>query len=262
MHALQSDRPGPQFLFSVEDTERRRLLRAFGDLPVFETASGATIELLLSRAEFRSYAPHELLVVEGAAPEHFFVLLSGAVRAILRHPDGLEFTPVIFRAPAQFADLAGLSGAPGYGSSLEAVIGSVAVAVPIADLRRALDTDHGLCRKWLDSVVRQFSEGIACRRQQFFEDGSDRAAQLLLSYAEAVCDEAAGEGWVEFPLSYAGIAKHLGCTRRNAIRIMKDLEERGLVRGDEAGWWLDRAKLREPLRAGGVTLVHPLRSVR
>ncbi|MBK7860208.1 MAG: Crp/Fnr family transcriptional regulator [Archangiaceae bacterium] len=259
MQEPPSDRPGPRFLYPADEAERRRQLIAFGNLPVLETASAATVELLLSRAEFKSYARGQVLVSVGDAPRHFFVLLSGAVRAMLRQADGLEFTPVIFRAPVQFADLAGLAGAPGYGSSLEAISAAIAVAVPIADLRQALDSDHALCRKWLDSVVHQFSEAIQVRREQFFDDGTARAARLLLSFAEATSEaDAETERWVPFALSYAGIAKQLGCTRRNAIRVMKELEARGLVQGTEGGWLLDRVGLRSPLEHG-VMLVHPLR---
>jgi CRP-like cAMP-binding protein len=245
---------GPWFEPSIDAGEHRRWTTALAHLPILDDADGATVERMIASATFKRYRPGDVVVREGDPAVAFFALLDGAVRAVLQHPSGLEFTPVIFRAPAQFAELAGLSGTGRYGSHLEALTPAVAAAIPIAVLQRALDDDHRLCRRWLDSVVRQFSESIRCRRQQFFGDFMERAAHLLLSYVEATHADA--QDAIDFDLSYAAIARQLGCTRRNAIRVMQELESRELVRPQTTGWTVDLARLRSYLSRAS-TFVHP-----
>jgi CRP/FNR family transcriptional regulator, dissimilatory nitrate respiration regulator len=249
---------GPTFDLRIDPSDQRRWVSAFANLPILEEADARTVERMTSEAAFKLYDPGDPVVREGAPAEHFYALLDGAVRAVLRHPSGLEFTPVIFRAPAQFADLAGLSGTGGYGSDLEALTPAIAAAVPIPVLKRALDEDHRLCRRWLDSVVHQFAESIRCRRQQFFGDFTERAVHLLLSWVDAIRDGVPPEHSIEFSLSYAAIARQLGCTRRNAIRVMRELESRDLIRPRAEGWTVDLARLRSFL-APSSTFVHPQR---
>lgn len=255
---MSEQHDGPTFAPDIDDTERRRWVMALANLPILGDASSRTVERMIASATFKRFAPGQLVVREGEPAEHFYALLDGAVRAVLAHSCGLEFTPVIFRAPAQFAELAGLSGTGRYGSHLEAIAPSIAAAIPIAVLKEALDDDHRLCRRWLDSVVHQFSESIRCRRQQFFGDFMERAVHLLLSYVEAIhgADEASQP--IAVDLSYGAIAKQLGCTRRNAIRVMRELESKQLIRGAEEGWSIDLARLRAFL-APTSTFVHPQR---
>jgi CRP-like cAMP-binding protein len=89
-------------------------------------------------------------------------------------------------------------------------------------------------------VVHQFSSSIRARRQQFFGDGVERAAQMLLSFAEATDAEAS-----PFRLSFATLARQLGCSRRNAIRIIAELEARKLIVPVDDAWQLDVVRLRQ-----------------
>jgi CRP-like cAMP-binding protein len=217
--------------------DARRWFNQFANLPIFERASGQTLEKLIAAARFAVFEPGRRVVTQDGEGTSFFVLLEGAVR-VFQSNRSVEFTSKILRAPIHFADIATLSGTRRYSASIEALTACRVAEISHTVLEEVLDADGPLCKDWLRAVSRAHLDTIQAHSKDVFGGVKARIATILLSYADVFGTPAEGGQRVDFPLSYATLSKQLGCSRRTAIRAMQELEAKGLARLTPEGWLL------------------------
>lgn len=241
---------GPSFDAECAE-DRQRWVNRLANMPILEAAATGTVEAILAAAEFRTLPPGAILTREGAPADDMFFLLEGVVRVFQRGPDGTEYTPKLFRAPAHAADLAGLARSPTYRSSTEALTRCAAAFTPFPVIAEALARDHHLALAWLRSVARQHLLTIDHDRQSMFGGLPARIANVLASYAEVFGVPGEGLTAIEHPLSYGMLARQAGCGRRAAIKVLQEMSARGWIDTTPPRWRVDRRAL-EAARVPGV----------
>jgi CRP-like cAMP-binding protein len=238
--------------------ERARWANTMANLPLLERASGGTVEEIISSSIFERHDPNARLFDEHEPASFAWVLLEGTVRVYQGDDQGGEYTPKIFSAPTHFGDLSAIAGLDTYRSSVEALTRCVTAKIPMPVIHEALESDHRLCLSWLKSVARQHSVTIDSDRQNVFGGLKSRVANVLLSYAEIFGIDERGLTGIDHPLSYGKLARHVGCTRRGAIKVMQQLEKSSVVRMTSDGWCIDKLRMQASLLPGRLSLASSL----
>lgn len=241
----------------MSEVEDVRWKNVVANMPVLESASAESVEILLSNATFSRYPAETIIFDPNASASSLFFLVEGVVRIFQARGDQ-AYTPKLLLPPSHLGELSTLAGLPEYRSGAAALTDCVLAELPVAVFEARLAADHDLCRAWLYSLARQFSVTIDYLRQNVFLGVPARLANVLLTYADAFGEPMDGGVLVRFELSYAVLARQCACTRRTAINVMKALADEGLARSTDDGWWIDPKRLEDELLPGRLSLSYAL----
>jgi len=197
--------------------------------PLLERANPDSVSTLVKRAELVKAPKGTKLLTEGEPASNVFFLLDGAVRVFNSHPDGREFTPKIYAAPAHFGDLELIAGT-GFNSATAVTLGDTVLAVvDWKTLRELILVDHQLCAGWLSGIAAQFVKTIDVDRHNVFLGIPGRVANALLSYGELFGTETEEGIRVDVPMSRNQLAKQVGACKRSIINVVQNFVEKGWV---------------------------------
>lgn len=189
----------------------------------------------------RTYAPGQMIYLQGAEPTEFYYLLSGSARSFLSSPEGEERVLTLHRGGSLMGEASFFEGCPRVSSAV-AVSECRAVAVTWEGLDQALAQHPDLAipmLRYLSHTVGQLSRQV---NDLSFRGAEGRLAAQLLR-------EADGAGRVAVTQEELGF--RVGVTRVTVARILRRWAARGWVEtGYGAVRVLDDAALRAVSRAG------------
>ncbi len=189
----------------------------------------------------RTYAPGQMIYLQGAEPTEFYYLLSGSARSFLSSPEGEERVLTLHRGGSLMGEASFFEGCPRVSSAV-AVSECRAVAVTWEGLERALAQHPDLVipmLRYLSHTVGQLSRQV---NDLSFRGSEGRLAAQLLR-------EADGAGRVAVTQEELGF--RVGVTRVTVARVLRRWAARGWVEtGYGAVRVLDGAALRAVSRAG------------
>lgn len=216
---------------SLSETTVERVIAALGRFPLLNGLTDAEIRDVASGCEFVQLPAHRNIFEEGERSRGLWVVTAGRVRLHHLLPDGRQQV-VGFRAPTTAIDLSSaLDGRPYTATAttmdhVELVLAPRALLVELSrrypiTIRNAIDL---LC---LEVRQRDISTAIAA-----LKDARARIACALLLLARQFGVPVTGALRINSRLTRQDIADKAGVTVETAIRVMSDMQQRGVIRTD------------------------------
>ncbi len=196
------------------------------DGELFETLSASTREALLRAGRPREFRPGEVVFHQGDPCDSLFLLRRGRVSVKVLTPDGDEVTIGLIAAPDAFGEV-GLIRPDHHHTATVVAIEDVHVLSVLATRFHDLRTDHPDLTDWLLMTLTQRLERMsALLADALFVDAEHRVARRLL---DCRCSYGIDDG-EPLPLTQDDLAAMAGVSRPTANRVLRHLEDEGLVR--------------------------------
>lgn len=183
----------------------------------------------------RTYAPGQLIYLQGEEPTEFYYLLSGAARSFLTSPGGEERVLTLHRGGSLMGEASFFDGCPRV-SSAAAVSECRVVAVTWRDLERTLEQRPQMAvpmLRHLAATVGQLSHQV---NDLSFQSAETRLAAQLLREADE-------EGQVKVTQEELGF--RIGAARVTVARLLRKWAKAGWV---ETRYGAVRVRRPAPLR--------------
>jgi len=180
---------------------------------------------MAGRAGRRVVEKGQVIVWQDEPGESMFVLLEGAVKAVVRSRDGELVELVRYDPPAMFGELALLDGRP-RSATVEAVERCTLLVVTRAELLHLLRSEEKVAEallRWLGTMVRRTTQQVT---DLAFLTLQGRVAAKLLELAGRAGQDAARTPRV----TQVELATMVGGARQSVNQALRSLEARGYIR--------------------------------
>ncbi|MFO7536951.1 MAG: Crp/Fnr family transcriptional regulator [Chloroflexota bacterium] len=197
---------------------------ALRQIPYLTHVEEATLATVAGQALRRTFAPNEMIFLEGESSAGLWLVENGRIKAYKLSPDGQEYILRFFGPGDTFNDLAALDGSPN-AASTTAVTEVAAWVVPTAVFRDLLAADHQLCLAVIQGLAGRVRQLVGRVEDLALRPVTARLARFLL---EQVKDPTLAHPAVTRTL----IAGHLATTPESISRSLRVLENEGAIRFD------------------------------
>jgi len=161
-------------------TETAALL---GKIRLFSALSETELQAVASHAFRKTYAPGELIFLEGEPCEGLFLITKGAVKIFKSSVSGREILLTMEPAPASIAEIPVFDGG-NYPASAAAVDEVTTYLILKADFQRLCRENPDLALKVLTVVGKRLRALVTMLHQVTFGGVRQRLAQTLLDFEE------------------------------------------------------------------------------
>lgn len=188
------------------------------------SVSAAIVDL----GQRRSYAPGDLLFVEGDHSHSVYACIEGRVRIFLTMPSGRELLIGITTPGHEFGELSALDGRPRSASA--AALDSTVVAELRADrfmelLAAEPHLSVSVCQS-LSAALRRANERLVTRNS---DSAVVRTGRMLVELASMRMRHGGSEGSFELSLTQTDLAGWIGATRESTARALASFRRAGVV---------------------------------
>jgi CRP/FNR family cyclic AMP-dependent transcriptional regulator len=152
----------------------------------------------------------------------------GAVKILLPSTEGEEAIIATLRPGDFFGELALLDGAP-RSATATAVESSETLVLPRAVFVDSLDSVPGLRDALLSALAYELRRLTGHVEELHFLDLAGRLAMRLSRLAREGQPDARGQTRLDWPYTQSDLAAMIGGTRQSVNRLLRDLEEEGLI---------------------------------
>lgn len=177
----------------------------------------------------RTYAPGDVLFVEGDGSRSVYACIEGRVRIFLTTPSGRELLVGIKAPGDEFGELSALDGRPRSASA--AAIDRTVVAELQSErfmdlLLRAPHLSVSVSRS-LSAELRRANDRLVTRNSN---SATVRTGRMLVELASLMMRHGGPAETYELPLTQADLAGWIGATRESTARALARFRRAGLVR--------------------------------
>ncbi|HUS42887.1 MAG TPA: Crp/Fnr family transcriptional regulator [Ilumatobacteraceae bacterium] len=188
------------------------------------TVAAAIVDL----GERRSFAPGDLMFVEGDRSQSVYACIEGRVRLFLTMPSGRELLIGIKTSGDEFGELSAIDGRPR--SATAAALDPTVVAVLRAD--RFMDLlvaephlSVSVCQS-LSAELRRANERLVTRNS---DSAVVRTGRMLVELASMRMRHDRADGSFDLALTQSDLAAWIGATRESTARALARFRRAGLV---------------------------------
>lgn len=203
---------------------------------IFSSLSDDELGELADLSIERSFAPKEVIVWDGDAPEWFYIIAEGKVKVLKHSSLGKEFIIAFFGPGEIFGEVAVFENKP-YPASAQAVVKTKVVGIKREKFLSFLANRPQVTLKIINVLAGRLRDAQNRLRDLAGERVEQRLASILLMLSPKLGPA--------LPFTRQEIAEMVGTTTETAIRVMSQLKDRGVihtVRGEVI--ILDEEKLR------------------
>ncbi len=195
------------------------------------------LETLSRLASVRPYAAGTAIIREAEPGDLFFVILRGEVKVSVDSPDGREVVLSHLQAGDFFGEMA-LFGGEGRSASVTATSECELVALARADFLAVLARDFSLTRKILQTLSSRLRKANDVIESMALLDVGGRLARYLLRLADESGQPPVDGYFVVNRPTHQEIANSIGATRETVTRMLKQFEDRKLIRTKGSTVWV------------------------
>jgi CRP/FNR family transcriptional regulator, dissimilatory nitrate respiration regulator len=214
------------------DTGRFDIPRFLARLPLFGDLDPAETERLAAGCQLRRYDRGDMVFRVGEPCEHFHVVITGQVKLFVISPGGQEKVIELVGPGGSFAEALVFLGRPCLVNAqvlADSLLLSVARESIVAEIQR----DGRLAMRMLAGLSRRLHGLVHDVQAYALQNGVQRVIGYLLREQDAE-DCVSGEVLtVSLPVSKATIASRLSLTPEYFSRVLRELEEAGLIEVDK-----------------------------
>lgn len=209
----------------------------FRKVALFSDLEPGELEALSRLASIRPYAAGTAVIREAEPGDLFFVILRGEVKVSVDSPDGREVVLSHLQAGEFFGEMA-LFGGEGRSASVTALSDCELVALARADFLAVLARDFSLTRKILQTLSTRLRKANDVIESMALLDVGGRLARYLLRLADESGQSPVDGYFVVNRPTHQEIANSIGATRETVTRMLKQFEDRKLIRTKGQTVWV------------------------
>lgn len=178
----------------------------------------------------RRYRRGELVVEQGKKSDALFILLNGRARVLTSDARGREVILAVLEAGDYVGEMSLIDGQP-HSASVRCEIQTDMLILGQPEFARCLPENSSLSYAIMRGLVARLRAADRQIESLALLDVYGRVARTLLEMSE----EVDGQKIIRNKVSRQDMAKVVGASREMVSRVMKDLEERGVIETLESG---------------------------
>jgi CRP-like cAMP-binding protein len=195
------------------------------------------LQALSKLASVKQYAAGTPILREAEPGDLFFVLVRGEVKVFVDSSDGREVVLTHLQAGDFFGEMA-LFGGETRSASVSALTESELVVLARADFLAVLEHDFSLTTKILKTLSARLRRANDVIESLALLDVGGRLARYLLRMADESGKPAVDGFFVVSRPTHQEIANSIGATRETVTRMLKQFEDRKLIRVQGSTVWV------------------------
>ena len=209
----------------------------FQRVALFAELEEAELQALSRLASVRHYAPGAPILREAEPGDLFFVLVRGEVKVFVDSSDGREVVLTHLQAGDFFGEMALFEG-EARSASVTALTDSELVVLVRADFLAVLQHDFNLTKKILKTLSARLRRANDVIESLALLDVGGRLARYLLRLADESGKPAVDGYFVVNRPTHQEIANSIGATRETVTRMLRQFEDRKLIRVQGSTVWV------------------------
>lgn len=204
---------------------------ALRSMPIFEALSVERLVPIARVAVFRKVPRGAAVLHAGDRTDFVYFILSGVLKVLVSDEEGRE---VILSSlgPGEFFGEMGVLDDNPRSATVVANTPCELIVISKADFKRCLAENFDVSLYIMRSLVKRLRSADRKIENLALMDVFGRVARLLLEMAE---EDEDGQLVVRRKVSRQDIAKMIGASREMVSRVMKDLQQRGLIEEGDGG---------------------------
>lgn len=209
-------------------------------VPLFSMLTEEQARLVADGVIKRRYRRGELVVEQGKKSNALFILLNGRARVLTADTRGREVILAVLEAGDYVGEMS-LIDNQAHSATVRCEIQSDMLILGRHEFARCLPENSSLSYAIMRGLVTRLRSADRQIESLALLDVYGRVARALLDMAEDV----GGDQIIRGKVSRQDLAKIVGASREMVSRVMKDLEERGVIETQESGSVLLKNRLPE-----------------
>lgn len=199
-------------------------------VPLFSMLTAPQAEAVAEAVVKRRFRRGEIIVERGQKSNALYILLTGRARVIASDPRGREVILAVLQPGDYLGEMSLIDNEP-HSATVRAEVQTDVLVLGRAEFARCLPENSSLSYAIMRGLVQRLRASNRQIESLALLDVYGRVARALIDMAE----DDAGQRIIRGKVSRQDLAKHVGASREMVSRVMKDLEERGLVETLETG---------------------------
>ncbi len=201
-------------------------------VPLFSMLTVDQAQAVADSVVKRRFRRGELVVEQGRNSNALFILLNGRARVLTADNRGREVILAVLEAGDYVGEMSLIDHEP-HSATVRAEVQTDMLVLARADFARCLPDHSSLAYGILRGLVRRLRNADRQIESLALLDVYGRVARALLDMAE---DGADGAKIIRHKVSRQDMAKVVGASREMVSRVMKDLEEKGVIETQDNGF--------------------------
>ena len=209
----------------------------FRRVALFANLEPVQLQGLSRVASARHFRAGETILRESEPGDQFFVIARGEVKVFVDSPDGREVVLTHLQAGEFFGEMALFDGDT-RSASVTALADSELVVISRDDFLAALAADFGLTRRILQTLSARLRRSNEIIESLALQDVGGRLARYLVRLADASGQQPVDGYYAVHRPTHQEIANSIGATRETVTRMLKQFEDRKLIRIKGSTVWV------------------------
>ncbi len=209
----------------------------FRRVALFADLDAAQLQTLSRLASVRHFAAGAPILREADPGDLFFALVRGEVKVFVDSPEGREVVLTHLQAGDFFGEMALLEGEP-RSASVTALVESELVALARDDFFALLARDFALTKKILQTISARLRRANGVIESLALQDVGGRLARYLVRLADESGQSPVDGYFAVHRPTHQEIANSIGATRETVTRMLKQFEDRKLIRIKGSTVWV------------------------
>jgi len=196
-------------------------------VPLFSTFSEQQLNAVLAYVQHRRYPRNALIVRAGDETDALYIILSGRVKVLMQDDEGHEVILSIMGSHEYFGEMGLLDDQP-RSANVETLEPCEMLRLSKAGFVTCMKDNFDLAMRIIRNLVKRLRDADRKIESLALIDVYGRVARLLIDLAE----EIDGKWVVQHAPPKQEIARMIGASREMVSRVVKDLQEKGLIRAE------------------------------
>lgn len=216
---------------AVLDTRTFDIQRYLARLPLFTDIGSAALQHLAAGSGLRQLERGAVVFHQGDPCEHFHVVASGQVKLFVVSPAGQEKIVELIGPGGSFAEALMFLGRPCMVSA-QALVDTTLVSVSRAAVMAELAREPQFALRMLAGLSRRLHGLVQDVQAYALQSGVQRVVGYLLNQPAPAGAACADGLTVSLPVGKAALASRLSLTPEYFSRVLRELEDAGLIAVD------------------------------
>lgn len=199
-------------------------------VPLFSMLTNEQAQGIADAIVKRRFRRGEIIVEQGRKSNALFILLTGRARVLSSDVRGREVILAVLQPGDYVGEMSLIDNEP-HSATVRAEVQTDMLILGRAEFARCLPENSSLSYAIMRGLVQRLRNADRQIESLALLDVYGRVARTLLDMAEDV----GGQQIIRGKVSRQDLAKVVGASREMVSRVMKDLEERGIVETQENG---------------------------